>query len=139
MVALFDHEEVGSQSAHGAGSNLLESAMRRILAPHANRFDDVIHRSFLVSADCAHACHPNYADKHEASHQPTMNGGLVIKHNANQRYATSARTSALMRAVAARAHAPVQAFVVRNDGPCGSTIGPMLSASTGIRAVGKRT
>ena len=92
-------------------------------------------RSFCVSADMAHAVHPNYADRHESGHKPAMHAGLVIKHNANQRYATSSVTASLFREVGALRGIPSQEFVVRNDAGCGSTIGPALSANTGMRTV----
>ncbi|XP_038999307.1 probable aspartyl aminopeptidase [Hibiscus syriacus] len=138
MVALFDHEEVGSNSAQGAGSPAMLDALSRI----TNSFDSdskmltkAIQRSFLVSADMAHALHPNYTDKHEENHQPKLHGGLVIKHNANQRYATNAVTSFIFREIAVNHNLPVQDFVVRNDMPCGSTIGPILASGVGIRTV----
>ncbi|KAK6127608.1 hypothetical protein DH2020_038646 [Rehmannia glutinosa] len=113
MVALFDHEEVGSHSAQGAGSPVMLDALSRI----TNSF----------SSDTK--------DKHEENHQPKMHGGLVIKHNANQRYATNAVTSFLFREIAAKHKLPVQDFVVRNDMACGSTIGPILASGVGIRTV----
>jgi len=91
--------------------------------------------SFCVSADMAHAVHPNYADRHEPGHRPRFGEGVVIKHNANQRYATDAVTGFLFRELGERAGVPVQEFVVRSDLGCGSTIGPTLSTNTGIRTV----
>jgi aspartyl aminopeptidase len=92
--------------------------------------------SFVVSADMAHAVHPNYADRHEPGHKPRFGAGVVIKHNANQRYATDAITGWLFREIGERfAKVPVQEFVVRSDLGCGSTIGPTLSTNTGIRTV----
>ncbi|KAG5537147.1 hypothetical protein RHGRI_024547 [Rhododendron griersonianum] len=139
MVALFDHEEVGSNSAQGAGSPAMLDALSRITSFF---FSDVkvvlekaIQKSFLISADMAHALHPNYMDKHEDNHQPKLHGGLVIKHNANQRYATNSITSFIFREIAIKHNLPVQDFVVRNDMPCGSTIGPILASGTGIRTV----
>jgi aspartyl aminopeptidase len=92
-------------------------------------------KSFLISADMAHALHPNYPEKYEDQHRPMMNKGVVIKHNANQRYATTSLSAVLLRQIAEEASIPLQAFVVRNDSPCGSTIGPMLSAKLGIRTI----
>ena len=133
VVALFDNEEVGSESYQGAGASL-----RNFLARvHGNQvtYDAVMRRSLLVSADMAHGVHPNYADMHEEQHRPLLQHGLVLKQNANQRYATSTLTSWHLRAIADKHGIPVQRFVVRNDVACGSTIGPILSANTGIRTV----
>lgn len=136
---LFDHEEIGSQSAQGADSSIVESIFRRTLGALADCSQETyyrtISRSLLISADMAHAVHPNYPDKHEECHRPRMQNGLVIKHNSNQRYATSTRTSAFIKALALQKQIPVQEFMVRNDSPCGSTIGPILSAKLGMAAV----
>merc|ERR1719347_2440114 len=138
MLVCFDHEEIGSDSAQGAGSPIMSEAISRVL----NCFDQTsemllvtIRKSFLISADVAHAIHPNYPDKHEKNHQPVLNKGTVIKTNQNQRYATNAETGFLLREIARRAGAPVQEFVVKNDCPCGSTIGPIVSGKVGIRTV----
>ncbi|ORY92340.1 peptidase M18 [Syncephalastrum racemosum] len=142
LAALFDNEEIGSVSAHGADSNLLPSVLQRLactellgdkVSPTA--FEEAMHKSVLVSADMAHAIHPNYADKHEENHTPRMHHGTVIKINANQRYATTAVTSLVLKELAKKHEIPIQEFVVRNDSPCGSTIGPMLSAKLGLRTV----
>ncbi|KAK3439786.1 hypothetical protein EUGRSUZ_B00132 [Eucalyptus grandis] len=112
MVALFDHEEVGSNSAQGAGSPAMFDALSRITScfgSDPNLIQKAIQRSFLVSADMAHALHPNYMEKHEENHQPKMHGGLVIKHNANQRYATNAVTSFVFREIAQKHDLPIQA------------------------------
>ena len=133
VVALFDNEEVGSESYQGAGASL-----RNFLARvHGNplTYDAAVRRSLLVSADMAHAVHPNYAEAHEEFHRPQLHCGLVIKQNANQRYATSPLTAFHLRALAERRGIAVQRFVVRNDVACGSTIGPILSANTGVRVV----
>ncbi|MCL7034112.1 hypothetical protein MKW94_030195 [Papaver nudicaule] len=139
MVALFDHEEVGSNSAQGAGSPVMFDALSRVTdslnSSTSKLLEKAIQKSFVVSADMAHALHPNYMDKHEENHQPKMHGGLVIKHNANQRYATNAVTSFIFREIAEKHNLPIQDFVVRNDMPCGSTIGPILASGVGIRTV----
>ena len=138
---LFDHEEIGSQSAQGADSSIVEVILRRIitsLEPNLciiDAFARIISRSILVSADMAHAVHPNYPDKHDECHRPRMHKGLVIKYNSNQRYATSARSAAYFKTLAAGANVPIQEFMVRNDSPCGSTIGPILSSKLGIPAI----
>ncbi|KAH9303341.1 hypothetical protein KI387_014924, partial [Taxus chinensis] len=140
MVALFDHEEVGSNSAQGAGSPVMLDALSRVTSSLSASdskvsLEKVIQKSFLVSADMAHCLHPNYMDKHEENHQPMMHKGLVIKHNANQRYATNAVTSFIFREIGKKHNLPIQDFVVRNDMPCGSTIGPILASGVGIRTV----
>lgn len=138
MVALFDHEEVGSNSAQGAESPVMLDSLSRITStfhPDSKLITKAIQRSLLVSADMAHALHPNYMDKHEDNHRPKMHSGLVIKHNANQRYATNAVTSFIFREIASKHSLPIQDFVVRNDVPCGSTIGPILASGVGIRTV----
>ena len=89
----------------------------------------------VLSVDMAHAVHPNYASKHEKGHGPKMNAGVVVKSNSNQRYATNGVSGFLIRELARREGVPLQEFVVRNDCPCGSTIGPILSANTGMRVV----
>tara|TARA_B110001452_G_scaffold177293_1_gene148704 strand:+ start:200 stop:1807 length:1608 start_codon:yes stop_codon:yes gene_type:complete len=142
LVALFDHEEVGSESATGAGSPVMGDAVRRISTAlsagvgHEDLYAAALRRSFVFSVDMAHAVHPNYEAKHEKGHGPKMNQGIVIKSNANQRYASTGLTSFIVREIARRAELPPpQEFVVRNDCPCGSTIGPIISAGTGMRAV----
>ncbi|CAM9168041.1 unnamed protein product [Phaeothamnion confervicola] len=140
MLALFDHEEVGSNSAPGAGGTLLPEAFRRITRALASNggeeaLEMALRRSYIVSADMAHALHPNYADRHDSAMAPKMHGGMVIKHNANQRYATNALTAHLFREVGRKAGLPVQEFAVKNDSPCGSTIGPIVAALSGVRTV----
>jgi len=144
MVALFDNEECGSDSTAGAGSPMLFEALKRatkaLSATHTDKGGEglterTIRRSFVVSADMAHALHPNYIDKHESNHQPKMHKGLVVKYNANQRYATNSVTSLLFRECAAVEKIPTQDFVVRQDMGCGSTLGPILAAGMGIRTV----
>ncbi|KAI9247475.1 peptidase M18 [Phascolomyces articulosus] len=144
VVSLFDNEEVGSTTEHGANSNLLPSTLKRIVAAKIDgkepptgksSFELAMRNSMLVSADMAHALHPNYIEKYEENHRPAMHKGTVIKINANQRYATTAPTALILREIARRRNIPIQEFVVRNDSPCGSTIGPMLSAKLGLRTI----
>ena len=91
MICLFNHEEVGSTSSAGAGSNLLPSVANRVLSfQRNNKHSDLIAKSKLISADGAHATHPNYIEKHDMDHEVRMNEGIVIKRNSNERYATSA-------------------------------------------------
>jgi len=91
--------------------------------------------SMMISADNAHAIHPNYADRHDANHGPMINAGPVIKTNANQRYATSSESAAMFRQWCELADVPVQSFVVRSDMACGSTIGPITANDLGVRTV----
>jgi aspartyl aminopeptidase len=95
-----------------------------------------MNKSLLISADMAHGVHPNYPEKHEDCHRPRFHKGLVIKYNSNQRYATNCSTAAYIKFLAQEASIPIQEFVVRNDSPCGSTIGPILSTRLGINTIG---
>lgn len=141
VAALFDHEEVGSETAYGAQSGFLPRALERIVlgASGSRGSREDYHRalagSLCVSADMAHAVHPNYESRHESRHKPVLNGGPVVKINAQQRYATSGATAALFRDLCARAEVPVQHYAHRTDLPCGSTIGPIASTLLGIRTV----
>ena len=140
VVGLFDNEEVGSNTAHGADSNFLQVTLERLSRMDSTLKDDAFERniskSYLMSADMAHAIHPNYSEKHEDNHRPLMNKGVVIKENANQRYATTSLSTTILREIATLSGSKLQDFVVRNDSPCGSTIGPMLSAKLGIKTIG---
>ena len=138
-VVLYDHEEVGSESAQGAGGNLLVETLERIVAAFkggaAQGLARARARSRVVSADMAHAVHPNFADKHEPGHKPVLGRGPVIKSNVNQSYATDAVTAAEFNSLCAGADVVPQYFTSRNDQPCGSTIGPITAARTGIPTV----
>jgi len=134
LLVCNDHEEVGSLSAAGAQGPLLTSVLRR-LAAGQDDYATLVERSLMISTDNAHGVHPNYADKHDENHGPLLNGGPVIKVNASQRYATTAETSGLFRLLCAEEGVPVQAFVVRSDMACGSTIGPITAGVTGIRTL----
>lgn len=126
-----DHEEVGSASACGAQGPMLANLLERMI-PDAERRTRVVNRSLLVSTDNAHGIHPNYPAAHDENHSPILNRGPVIKTNARQRYATNSLTSALFRHLAEEAGVSLQAFVARNDMPCGSTIGPIASTEVGV-------
>jgi aspartyl aminopeptidase len=138
MIALFDHEEVGSESTSGAAGPFLATVIERLHAARGGTTDDR-HRSLAgsscVSADNAHAVHPNYPERHDPDHAPIVNHGPAIKLNANQRYATSAETAAVFGEACARAGVPHQTFVSRNNMPCGSTIGPLTATRLGIATV----
>ena len=134
VLAAFNHEEVGSASTTGAGGPLLERVLTRIAREVGEPFD-VFAESFQVSADAAHAVHPNYPEKHDPTHRPRLNGGPVLKINANQRYTSDAVTEAEWLRACRAAEVPSQTFVGNNSVPCGSTIGPISSTRMGIRTV----
>ena len=135
VVVLFDHEEIGSGSATGAGSPVLGDALERIanaLGADREQFLRAVARSLCVSADGAHAVHPNYPERHEPQHLPALNGGPVIKTNANVRYATDARTAAHFAAACRTAGVPHQTYSHRGSLPCGTTIGPITASRLGM-------
>ena len=138
-IVLYDHEEVGSRSATGAAGTLLAEVLERVVASvkggEPQGFPRAIASSMLISADMAHAIHPNYADRHETAHRPVIGKGPVIKVNANQAYATDAVTSGVFTSICRRVDVEPQHFVTRSDMACGSTIGPITASRLGIRTV----
>lgn len=137
-VTLFDHEEVGSASRGGADGPLLGDVTERLIMARGGDRDSYlrsIQDSICVSADMAHAVHPNYVDRHEPDHHIHLNAGPVIKVNANQRYATEAETEALFQIACERAGVPFQKWVMKTNMACGSTIGPLTAARHGMRTV----
>jgi aspartyl aminopeptidase len=138
VLALFDHEEVGSTSERGAQSDLLTTVLERIVLAAGGTRDDyhrAIAASVCASGDMAHATHPNYAERHEALHHISIGGGPVLKVNVNLRYATDAPGAALFALACEQAGVPLQRYEHRADLPCGSTIGPLSAARTGILTV----
>jgi aspartyl aminopeptidase len=138
VLVLFDHEEVGSSSDHGAQSNLLSTILERIVLAAGGNREDFLRRlpvSLLASADMAHATHPNYPERHEPGHLIAINAGPVLKVHPNLRYATDGRTAAAFALACQQAGVGLQRYEHRADLPCGSTIGPMASAQTGIPTV----
>jgi aspartyl aminopeptidase len=139
VMALYDHEECGSRSAAGAASTVLSDVLSRISlaypAGQVQALPRAIAGSILVSADMAHAVHPNYSDKHDGEHAPELNRGLVVKTNVNQSYATSGETGAFFASLCHDVGFEPQAFVARSDMPCGSTIGPITAAQLGVKTV----
>ncbi len=134
LLICTDHEEVGSVSAAGAQGSFMESVLLR-LAGDNERYQRMLANSMLISADNAHAIHPNFADKHDSEHGPQLNRGPVIKTNANQRYATASESSAIFRRLCQVYSVPVQDFVARTDLGCGSTIGPVIASNLGIKTI----
>ncbi len=138
LIVLNDHEEVGSDSTTGASGPLLERILERHVLARGGGREDLLRAlsgSTCISADNAHAVHPNYVDRHDPAHRPLVNAGPAIKINSNQRYATSSSTAAMFRRACEAANVPYQVFVSRNNVPCGSTIGPITATRLGIDTV----
>ena len=139
LLVCTDHEEVGSVSAIGAKGPFLESVVERItealVSLSAESKRHTLDKSIMFSVDNAHGIHPNFPGKHDDKHGPLLNSGPVIKINGNQRYATSSETSAFFRQLCEVNDVPIQAFVVRNDMGCGSTIGPIVAGELGIKTL----
>lgn len=134
----FDNEEIGSRTMMGADSNFLSSILERVVFALGGTLEDSYrarHKSFLISADGAHALHPNFSDKHDKSYAPLINRGPVIKLSANFRYATTSESAGTFIELCKKAGVPYQKLANRSDVPSGSTIGPMSSASLGIKAI----
>ncbi len=138
VVAFFDSEEIGSTTLQGANSNFLNSFLDRIVFSLGGTFQDFMrarYHSFIISADGAHAIHPNFTEKHDPNYMPKINQGPVIKFNANQRYATTSDSAAYFANLCLNTEIPYQKIINRSDTPCGSTIGPMTSSLLGIKTV----
>ncbi len=139
LLVANDHEEVGSGSMEGARGSFLEDVVARLVAATGSTDPQDLHvtiaRSHLVSADMAHAQHPTQGERHEPGHAPVLGGGPVLKLNANQSYATDARSGGRFTALCRARDIPVQHFVTRADLPCGSTIGPLTAMRLGISTV----
>jgi aspartyl aminopeptidase len=138
ICALFDHEEVGSESATGASGSFMSDIITRICASTSTSEEDrlrALANSFFISADMAHAYHPNHASSYEPCHHALVNHGPVIKTNANQRYSTNADTAARFIQICKLAEVPYQQYAHRTDLGCGSTIGPILAAQLGVASV----
>ena len=138
VMALFDHEEVGSESASGAGGSFVADVLARICLHGALDEEDrrrAMAKSFFISADMAHAYHPNFPSAYEPAHKVRVNSGPVIKTNVNQRYATNAETAARFIGFCETAGVPYQQYAHRSDLGCGSTIGPIVASQLGIATV----
>ncbi|PPC85760.1 MAG: M18 family aminopeptidase [Methylotenera sp.] len=138
MIALFDHEEVGSESANGASGSFLNDVISRITAHENLAAADKLRalaNSFFISADMAHAYHPNFSGSYDPHHHVLVNKGVVIKSNCNHRYASNADTAARFMQFCNQANVPYQQYVHRSDLGCGSTIGPIIAAQLGVATV----
>jgi aspartyl aminopeptidase len=138
VLAAFDHEENGSQSDTGADGPLLGGVLERSVFARSGSYEDRA-RAFAgtvcLSSDTGHAVHPNYAERHDPTHHPRVNGGPILKVNVNNRYATDGSGRAVFAAACEKAGVPFQSFVSHNSMPCGTTIGPITAARHGIRTV----
>ncbi|MFG2606661.1 M18 family aminopeptidase [Streptomyces sp. NPDC048514] len=138
VLAAFDHEENGSQSDTGADGPLLGTVLERSVFARGGSYEDRA-RAFAgtvcLSSDTGHAVHPNYAERHDPTHHPRVNGGPILKVNVNNRYATDGSGRAVFAAACEKANVPFQTFVSNNSMPCGTTIGPITAARHGILTV----
>ena len=138
VLAIFDNEETGSQTKQGAGSPFLASILQRIVLAQGGTAEDFhrsIEQAFMVSADNAHAWHPNYSDKYDPTNHPVLGGGPVIKFNAAQKYASDAVSAAVFAGICEKAGVPCQRFVNHSDVAGGSTLGNILASSLPVKGV----
>lgn len=134
LMVCSDHEEVGSESTSGAAGSFLESVLRR-MTPDFESYTQLTRKSMMISCDNAHAIHPNFASKHDENHAPLINNGVVVKVNANQRYASNSKTISKFVLAAEKQKLTLQEFVTRSDMGCGSTIGPITATRLGIDTI----
>jgi aspartyl aminopeptidase len=134
LLICSDHEEVGSASTSGAAGPFLQMVLQRINTNHED-YSRMINASMMISADNAHAVHPNFASKHDENHGPLLNHGPVIKVNANQRYASNSQTISRFKLLCKQSDVPYQSFVTRTDMACGSTIGPITATKIGVKTI----
>ncbi|MFV9511051.1 M18 family aminopeptidase [Tepidibacillus sp. LV47] len=138
VMVCFDNEEIGSRTKQGANAPMLANVLERIVLSLGKEREDyfrALAKSFMISADMAHAVHPNHPEKHDPVNKPKMNGGPVIKINANQNYTTDADSNAVYELLCKENGIPVQKFVNRSDERGGSTIGPISSTQLDIRSI----
>ena len=136
--AVFNNEEVGSETKQGAASSFLSDVLDRICEKFAVSKEDRVRKmseSFMISADNAHALHPNYGEKTDPTNKPVLNGGIVIKYNANQKYTTDAVSSGTLRKICKKAGVSVQEYVNPSDIPGGSTLGSIATARVSMSTV----
>ena len=135
FLAIFDNEEVGSGTKQGARSDFLSSAAERIAKSLGKNLSEMLPLSFAVSADNAHAVHPNHPELSDRENAPSINGGIVIKHSARQSYATDAVSAALFKRICASVGVPVQNFANRSDMPGGGTLGNISTSQLSVATV----
>lgn len=138
VLAIFDNEETGSQTKQGAGSPFLASMLMRIARQQSGTEEaywQAVERAFMISADNAHAFHPNYAEKYDPTNHPMLGGGPAIKFNASQKYASDAVSAAIFAEICRKAGVPCQRFVNHSDVAGGSTLGNILASTVPLRGV----
>ncbi len=138
VLAIFDNEETGSQTKQGAGSPFLSMMLKRIALAQSGSeeaYYQAVERAFMISADNAHAWHPNYSEKYDPTNHPVLGGGPVIKFNAAQKYASDAVSAAVFAEICREAEVPCQRFVNHSDVAGGSTLGNILASSIPLRGV----
>ena len=138
VLAIFDNEETGSQTKQGAGSPFLSQMLQRIVCKLGGSLEDFyrsVEKAFMVSADNAHAWHPNYSEKYDPTNHPVLGGGPAIKFNAAQKYASDAVSAAVFANICEKAGVPCQRFVNHSDVAGGSTLGNILASSLPLRGV----
>ena len=138
VLAVFDNEETGSQTKQGAGSPFLSTLLQRIVLAQGGNQEDFfrsIEKAFMISADNAHAWHPNYSEKYDPTNHPMLGGGPAIKFNAAQKYASDAASAAVFMGICQKAGVPCQRFVNHSDVAGGSTLGNILAGSLPLRGV----
>ena len=133
VAAFFNNEEVGSETREGAAGNFLKSVLEEIAADV--NLNAALSSSLALSIDMAHAEHPNFTQKHDQNHAPVLGGGVVLKMNSQKRYASDVFSNAQFKMLCGQSNVPYQTFVMRNDMPCGSTVGPTVSSTLGIPTV----
>ena len=138
VLSVFDNEETGSQTKQGAGSPFLSTMLQRLVMAQGGDMEDFycsVEKAFMISADNAHAWHPNYSEKYDPTNHPVLGGGPVIKFNAAQKYASDAVSAAVFEGICEKAGVPCQRFVNHSDVAGGSTLGNILAASLPLRGV----
>ena len=144
IIALFDNEEIGSLTYQGADSNFFLMHLKRIFSQSLNitktpfsedLYQRFMAKSYVISADLAHAYNPNYPEKFQSQHQNKIQQGVVLKINCNGKYSTESENAAVFKELGKLCNVPIQEFIVRQDSPCGTTIGPITSAKIGIKSV----
>lgn len=140
FMVLYDNEEIGSMTFQGCDSNFFYEHLKRIYTQldkdsTDDKFLQTCSRSFVVSADLAHAYNPNYAEKFQHNHLNYIQKGVVVKINAGGRYSSDAVSGAIIKGIAKKCNVPIQEFIVRQDSPCGTTIGPIITSKLGIKSV----